>query len=316
MILIYVSLLRGDEISKMKTTATLKKIMNMHRSQTTNPQQFGVAPTSSNLLVAAEIEPEVPFNAQNASESDNLFVTQDEDPILATFTASLLEKNKENIAAKPRSFIDRQENAVRIQWDDGNASQRPSKHPQNEDLLPQASDSSEDDAFQPAAAIRDGSRRHTAPVSKRRVAHEDAEKARGKRAKVRSKDQTHIAPSAAQDEIQETSPDESPSHGQPEQEPAASQANDSEDESEHVINLTQASMMAKARAYRASQDAPPQMPSARVPWSERDTETLMRLVGEHNCSWSIIQRSGRWDWERDQVALKDKARNLKVLLLK
>ncbi|TEA20155.1 hypothetical protein C8034_v009201 [Colletotrichum sidae] len=71
----------------------------------------------------------------------------------------------------------------------------------------------------------------------------------------------------------------------------------------------------------------------RVPWSDRDTERLVRLIEHHKCFWSKIARRQDpdrrlgspgpedtedcvFDHPRDQQAIRDKARNLKVDLLK
>ncbi|KAK1976236.1 hypothetical protein LZ30DRAFT_603899 [Colletotrichum cereale] len=74
-------------------------------------------------------------------------------------------------------------------------------------------------------------------------------------------------------------------------------------------------------------------PQQRVPWSERDTRRLIRLIDYHNCLWARIakrqlpeHRLGDpgpevledciFDHPRDQQAIRDKARNLKVDMLK
>lgn len=57
---------------------------------------------------------------------------------------------------------------------------------------------------------------------------------------------------------------------------------------------------------------------SRVGWSAEETECLLRLISEHGCSWSLIQRmdTKKILHRRDQVGLKDKARNLKMIFLK
>ncbi|OHF03503.1 hypothetical protein CORC01_01222 [Colletotrichum orchidophilum] len=74
-------------------------------------------------------------------------------------------------------------------------------------------------------------------------------------------------------------------------------------------------------------------PQQRVPWSDKDTRRLIRLIEYHNCLWAHIAKrqlpGGRpssggdfedredciFDHPRDQQAIRDKARNLKVDLL-
>ncbi|WDK17799.1 hypothetical protein CGRA01v4_09082 [Colletotrichum graminicola] len=74
-------------------------------------------------------------------------------------------------------------------------------------------------------------------------------------------------------------------------------------------------------------------PQQRVPWSERDTRRLIRLIEYHNCLWARIAKRQLpehrlddpgpevledciFDHPRDQQAIRDKARNLKVDMLK
>ncbi|OLN96459.1 hypothetical protein CCHL11_00569 [Colletotrichum chlorophyti] len=74
-------------------------------------------------------------------------------------------------------------------------------------------------------------------------------------------------------------------------------------------------------------------PQQRVPWSDKDTSRLIRLIEYHNCVWARIAKrqfpAGRvgdpgpedtedcvFDHPRDQQAIRDKARNLKVDMLK
>ncbi|KAK1596788.1 uncharacterized protein LY79DRAFT_31073 [Colletotrichum navitas] len=81
---------------------------------------------------------------------------------------------------------------------------------------------------------------------------------------------------------------------------------------------------------RAASRGPQQQ---RVPWSERDTRRLIRLIEYHNCLWARIAKRQLpehrlddpgpevledciFDHPRDQQAIRDKARNLKVDLLK
>lgn len=56
----------------------------------------------------------------------------------------------------------------------------------------------------------------------------------------------------------------------------------------------------------------------RTPWSDEETETLISLIGDHGISWKLLkeQDNGAILKTRDQVALKDKARNMKFEFLK
>ncbi|KAL8826974.1 MAG: hypothetical protein Q9170_007201 [Blastenia crenularia] len=66
----------------------------------------------------------------------------------------------------------------------------------------------------------------------------------------------------------------------------------------------------------------PQKPQVRTPWSEDETNRLLELIDEHGISWSRLKEMDRMHEDgslfdtRDQVALKDKARNIKFDYLK
>ncbi|RYP47509.1 hypothetical protein DL769_011310 [Monosporascus sp. CRB-8-3] len=53
----------------------------------------------------------------------------------------------------------------------------------------------------------------------------------------------------------------------------------------------------------------------RIPWSAEDTDLLIKLIAKHRCSWSAIAEEGGFEVARDQQAVRDRARNLKVLFL-
>ncbi|RKF62005.1 putative myb dna-binding domain protein [Erysiphe neolycopersici] len=55
----------------------------------------------------------------------------------------------------------------------------------------------------------------------------------------------------------------------------------------------------------------------RIPWSHNDEKLLLSGIEKYGCSWSSLSNIIKgWDRKRDQVALKDKARNMKVSFLK
>jgi hypothetical protein len=58
-------------------------------------------------------------------------------------------------------------------------------------------------------------------------------------------------------------------------------------------------------------------PQQRQRWSIDETETLINLIDKYGCSWATILKKGHGVFAetRDQVSLKDKARNIKVELL-
>ena len=71
-----------------------------------------------------------------------------------------------------------------------------------------------------------------------------------------------------------------------------------------------ANSTAKANRAKMSGVKPPQRRHA---WTERETNLLIDLIGEHGTSWAVLKREDKMDVlaRRDQVALKDKARNIR-----
>ena len=55
----------------------------------------------------------------------------------------------------------------------------------------------------------------------------------------------------------------------------------------------------------------------RKPWSDAEEKKLIEMIGLYGCQWALIEQEA-WAWfgVRGQVALKDKARNMKFALLK
>jgi hypothetical protein len=54
----------------------------------------------------------------------------------------------------------------------------------------------------------------------------------------------------------------------------------------------------------------------RTPWSEDDNDQLISLIEQFGCSWALIEQQGNFEREVNQVALKDRARNMKVTFVK
>ncbi|RVX70528.1 hypothetical protein B0A52_05179 [Exophiala mesophila] len=83
-----------------------------------------------------------------------------------------------------------------------------------------------------------------------------------------------------------------------------------------VANLEAKVLTAQAREWRHPKT------QVRVPWSEQETERLIEMVGHLHTQWSTIMKrdqvheDGPRLQNRNQVALKDKARNIKMDFLK
>jgi hypothetical protein len=85
--------------------------------------------------------------------------------------------------------------------------------------------------------------------------------------------------------------------------------------------LTQTKIEALTMSQRARTGVSPRS-KPRTPWSVRDETQLVNLISQYGCSWSLIQKKCNFadrdlpDDLKGQVALKDKARNLKIVWLK
>jgi len=230
--------------------------------------------------------------------------------ILAKWKARDNDKNKENIGekapAKP-SLFDRQPDARKVEWDEnyldgdlgtsnrGNSSsnKRPYDHDDEEE-----SEHGEDEGFQEDERAPDPHKRMAAPPAARRRPI-PATLPSPKRARVQSEAerqpddalQASTSYAARVDEHEEFEDDESvASPPMP----------------------TQVRITARINTQRVK----PATTQKRTPWSASDEDLLINLMADYGCSWSMIQQVGRFEREVNQVALKDKARNLKVNYLK
>lgn len=84
-----------------------------------------------------------------------------------------------------------------------------------------------------------------------------------------------------------------------------------------IENYVRVNALAKRRTAMR-----PKRVQTRTPWSAEETERLLDLIAEYGLSWSLLKKmdkdhpDGGLLATRDQVALKDKARNLKADYLK
>jgi hypothetical protein len=108
-------------------------------------------------------------------------------------------------------------------------------------------------------------------------------------------------------------------HERPEAAPQASARRkpadeDESSEEERPPPFSQISIAARNTAAIAR--LPTHRTQKRTPWSEHDTNILIRGIQRYGCSWSTLTKLLEFEVERDQGALKDKARNLKVAYLR
>ncbi len=85
-----------------------------------------------------------------------------------------------------------------------------------------------------------------------------------------------------------------------------------EDDDESVPRPSATQIANTARMEAAFARRMTAVTQTRKKWSEADSTQLIDLIGKLGCSWSLIQKVGNFEVERGQVALKDRARTLKV----
>ncbi|KAI1870816.1 uncharacterized protein JN550_004962 [Neoarthrinium moseri] len=84
-------------------------------------------------------------------------------------------------------------------------------------------------------------------------------------------------------------------------------------ENVRASDISLLSTQARAAARHARQ---PSAPQRRVFWSDDDTATLIDAIRKYGCQWSFLEEQALFSTFRSQQAIRDKARNLKVDLLK
>ena len=230
------------------------------------------------------------------------------------------DNNKENLgtenlistaAGKQRSLLDPQKNATRVHWGSQQSSQseqRPGEASRDLLLSPAPvdidegiiEDVSEDEGFQQDTRFPEASR--TANVlspSKRPVSGSAAQLSQSKRAR--------------------RTPDEEDYHEPDDRRVIVSPRRDYSEEPEfsQIDNYKMASQQAKQRTAMQ-----PKRVQSRTPWSEVEEEKLIALIEQFGTSYALLKTKDKEEeprhvlQHRDQVALKDKARNMKVNFLK
>lgn len=217
------------------------------------------------------------------------------------------DKNKENRPETDETgqtkvrkrFLDRQPNAQRIEWDEVSQESLPGPSSRKR-ARPESEASDEDDGFQederPSPA-----RRREAPVP-RRFSPTPALPS-PKRARVHDRHDSGAAAQSRQPSAQDDL--------------AAGMSGDERDDrpTPSIQDYTSTAREAMARA-RARGMAMGYEPQKRIPWSEHDSQRLLYLIKTFGCAWSVIEKQGGFQVARGQVALKDRARNMKVAYLK
>ncbi|KAL8943562.1 MAG: hypothetical protein Q9211_000943 [Gyalolechia sp. 1 TL-2023] len=203
---------------------------------------------------------------------------------------------------RPR-FLDHQPNAERMDWDTQESNSTSASHSQRSTLndtrankRSEEDDSTSDDQFQ--KDTRQVPRTQRSGLTKRYKQREAAPRPSPKTPR-RSQNRPEMTEPSSVEESLET-------HNR-NNNPIPSQA-----ERYALVNER-----AKDQTARVAKK-----PQVRIPWSGEETERLLELIEEHGLSWSKLKKMDKYHQDgarlsrRDQVALKDKARNIKLDYLK
>ena len=242
------------------------------------------------------------------------------------------ERNKENRPAPKRRLVDSQPGARQMRWVDSQETEagpstnkrkyQESAEEDEEDEVDEEEEPreeaeeeeeeeevSEDEGFQQDHRVADPARRLTATKARRQSPERDAPS----------------PPKRQQIERSRNDPDREAARRRQQRAESATRASarrevvdeeeDEDDDAYPPPTFPQASAVARVNVAHA-QSRVSREPQRRIPWSEEDSMRLMDAIEQFGCSWSLIAKNVDFDHPRDQVALKDKARNMKVTYLK
>ncbi|KAL2065638.1 hypothetical protein VTL71DRAFT_3308 [Oculimacula yallundae] len=311
-------------LMKMRTGKSGNPSSNPHparpHASSPRPQVRSKQAASAPIPVSAQPDPDP---TQEAEDEDQPMIDDDNDDVeerprpiseyAAAWNENSKEKNKENhkptvkAAAKPR-LIDRQPNAQKVVWDesqDDTVEPSPTKRTRAET---EETDESEDQGFQEDQRPVDPNRRAIAPPGPRFSPSE----ASPPPPKKRRRSQIEVSPRV---ESSRAATQRSSERSEPER-ARRQQVEESDSDSEVDHPAPTASEIGNVARIAVAKAKGVQVPKGRTPWSERDSRILRRGIERHGCAWATIFNLGNWDHTRDQVALKDRARNMKVNMLK
>ena len=272
---------------------------------------------------------EGPANAaeelRQASDDFQLIDEENDEPVihstadyLHTWNAHSRDANKENRPLPEQEqrkdgkrFLDRQANARKVQWgsQDSQESQESTAGPSKRKHAPaESDDDSQDEGFQ-ADQRNPNLNRRVAPPAGRRISPPPFRQPSPKRVRVQEEDEAAVAARMRRQR------DEANLQASARREASEEEFDDDEEEEEQPRpSAMEVSTLAKRETALAKQRTV--RTQKRTAWSLEDTELLQDRIEELGCSWSAIHQAGGFETERDQVSLKDKARNMKVAFLK
>ena len=267
----------------------------------------------------------------NGEEEGDINIRRSAEASLAYRTQREAESNKENLAEIPESQQTRTPKKRSIYDRDPLAERVPPIDSQDSDHNGLEVEISSDEGFQVQAGSSNVARqRYLKPATKRPAREVEISSDEGSQLQVGSSNaarQHYLKPATKRPVPEPTSlKRRSPKKVRVQQKVNVRTFNDgrdvAHDEQEHELPLSQAydeyeRVKASAKQRMAVVTKPPQSRSA---WTGVETDMLHYLITEYGTSWKLLKNEDREQGHileaRDQVALKDKARNMKMDYLK
>ena len=282
-----------------KTAGLASSYANRTSTSETGATKASKAPEVVHYRGTDDIEPNVDDVEPDARSS------QDYVAILDKFNR---DKNKENwpsphhpqASAGKQSMPDRQKSASHDpHYSSTSSSNKRQRHGESED--------GQDEGFQADRRAPNPLRRTAAPVPQH---HPSIQRAQSPPQMIRSELRDDRSAEAGRHNVEQLLTGDDNWVEEEEEE--------DEDEDEDNASSVPAPQYAEiTTAARFAVDHGERRPTQqRTPWSDADSERLRDLIGELGTSWVNIDKQGDFEVQRGQVALKDRARNMKVMYLR
>ncbi|CAG8976934.1 hypothetical protein HYALB_00008845 [Hymenoscyphus albidus] len=257
------------------------------------------------------------------SDSDDASPSDTAKASMEHWNLNVREKNKENLpvteagrSVKKRRMIDPHPGDHKITWEEhsqGSSNSRSESRQNSRRPVIVESEDSEDEGFEQ-------DKRAPNPRKRVRVQHRREPSVEIEQATASNSRQRSTEPQAARPRDEDHA-----ARRRQKQEEARLQASardgddEDDDDDESVVAFPATAAIARKLARMNTAMAKAARPAAargRSYWSPSDEQELVRMIEKHGCAWSVIERKARFDVERNQVQLKDKARNMKVNFIK
>lgn len=296
-----------DQASKMVASSVDKRTQTVQSGEPRAPAVKEVTPEGADQPQIDEYEPLVHSDSDVPPEKRRRLIQRVQ-------RASLAEQDKENrpendpgfaSSQKRRFFVDPQPNAQKVSFESQSSTQRrasssrtkrPRPVAENEDFDDQLSEVSQDAGFQTQEDYRPYLSKTSRTAGTKRAVSTTASGSPPKRVRLTQERDRSVT---LDPEIQD----------------AVNQANGHPPLSQiQIYNAAKT----QAKLYTAQNVHGRKRVQTRTRWTDEETAKLHDLITSHGVSWSLLKSldSANVLADRDQVALKDKARNMYIDYLK